>query len=89
MHRRILDIVGQVIVVSQITLHTAYKKGNRPSFIRAARTEKAIPLFRFLIRKLSKLINKPVKEGVFGADMKIALVTDGPVTIVMDSKNPE
>lgn len=87
-----LDVVqskGQVLVVSQFTLHAATKKGNRPSFIRAARPEQAIPLYTYFIHQLSTLLQQPVATGRFGADMQVALVNDGPVTIWIDSKNKE
>lgn len=89
MNNDITAATGDVLVVSQFTLHASYKKGNRPSFIKAARPEQAIPLYEFFIRSLSQRIGKPVHTGVFGADMKVALVNDGPVTIVMDTKNKE
>lgn len=89
MNRSIQDTGGQALVVSQFTLHAAYRKGNRPSFTRAARPEKAIPLYDFFTEKLSELLGKPVGRGQFGSDMKIALTNEGPVTILMDSQNPE
>jgi D-tyrosyl-tRNA(Tyr) deacylase len=89
MNKSLADINGDVLVVSQFTLHASYKKGNRPSFIKAARPEQAVPLYQYFIAQLSELIGKPVATGEFGADMKVALVNDGPVTIIMDSKNPE
>jgi D-tyrosyl-tRNA(Tyr) deacylase len=76
-------------VVSQFTLHAAYKRGNRPSFIRAARPEQAMPLYEYFTEQLCLTTGKPVHTGVFGADMQVALVNDGPVTIIMDSKNRE
>jgi len=78
---------GEVLVISQFTLHASTKKGNRPSFIRAARPELAIPLYQSFIENLSNLLGKPVYSGEFGADMKVGLINDGPVTIIMDSKN--
>jgi D-tyrosyl-tRNA(Tyr) deacylase len=78
---------GEVLVVSQFTLHAAYKKGNRPSFIRAAKPDVAIPLYEYFCNQLSALLSKPVQTGVFGADMKVSLTNDGPVTIIMDTKN--
>jgi D-aminoacyl-tRNA deacylase len=87
-----LDITGaggQVLVVSQFTLHAAYKKGNRPSFIGAARPEQAVPLYEYFTSRLQERTGREVATGVFGADMKVALVNDGPVTIVMDTKNRE
>lgn len=89
MNRDILETNGDVIVVSQFTLHASTKKGNRPSFIRAARPEQAIPLYEDFVKQLEAALNKKVGTGVFGADMKLALVNDGPVTIAMDSKNRE
>ncbi len=88
MNKDIKDIDGDLLVVSQFTLHASYKKGNRPSFIKAARPEQAIPLYEYFIATLSERSGKQVATGVFGADMKVALVNDGPVTIIMDSKNP-
>ena len=89
MNKSIQEVDGDMLVVSQFTLHAAYKKGNRPSFIKAARPEQAIPLYEYLVAQLSALLGKPVATGTFGADMKVALVNDGPVTILMDSKNKE
>lgn len=83
------EVGGDILVVSQFTLHASYKKGNRPSFIKAARPEQAIPLYNHFIMSLSDKLEKPVATGVFGADMKVALVNDGPVTILMDTKNRE
>jgi D-tyrosyl-tRNA(Tyr) deacylase len=83
------DVDGQILVVSQFTLHAATKKGNRPSFIKAARPETAIPLYEKFIQYIENESNTKVKTGVFGADMKIDLLNDGPVTIIIDSKNRE
>jgi D-tyrosyl-tRNA(Tyr) deacylase len=80
---------GDVLVISQFTLHASYKKGNRPSFIKAARPEQAIPLYEYFIRHLSEKLGQQVFTGVFGADMKVSLINDGPVTIVMDTKSKE
>jgi D-tyrosyl-tRNA(Tyr) deacylase len=77
---------GEFMVVSQFTLHAATAKGNRPSFIKAARPEQAIPLYEYFIQKLESLTQKQVKTGLFGADMQIDLVNDGPVTIIIDSR---
>lgn len=89
MNRSLLDIKGELMVISQFTLMAATKKGNRPSYIRAARHETAIPLYeKFLVLAEEKLGRK-VAKGVFGADMKVSLVNDGPVTITIDSKNRE
>ena len=89
MNLDIKEVKGEVLVVSQFTLHASYKKGNRPSFIRAARPEQAIPLYNYFVEKLSEKLNQPIATGTFGADMKVALVNDGPVTIVMDTRNKE
>jgi D-tyrosyl-tRNA(Tyr) deacylase len=89
MNKALGDVNGEVLVVSQFTLHASYKKGNRPSFIKAARPEQAIPLYEYFVSALSQVIQKPVATGTFGADMKVALVNDGPVTIIMDTKNKE
>lgn len=89
MNKDIKEVNGDILLVSQFTLHAAYKKGNRPSFIKAARPDQAIPLYEYFISNLSGKIEKPVATGTFGADMKVALVNDGPVTIIMDSKNKE
>jgi len=89
MNKSLKEVDGEVLVVSQFTLHASYKKGNRPSFIKAARPEQAIPLYEYFIKTLSQVIEKLVATGTFGADMKVALVNDGPVTIIMDTKNKE
>jgi D-tyrosyl-tRNA(Tyr) deacylase len=86
MNRSVTDVGGDIIVVSQFTLMAVTKKGNRPSYIEAAGHEKAIPLYEEFCRRLSDAIGRPVGTGEFGADMKVALVNDGPVTICMDSK---
>ena len=83
------EIGGELLVVSQFTLHASTKKGNRPSYIRAARPEIAVPIYEEFLRALEREAEVPVKRGKFGADMKVALVNDGPVTILMDSKNRE
>lgn len=83
------DVNGQFLVVSQFTLHASTKKGNRPSYIRAARPEQAIPLYEYFINTLKTLSNTNIESGEFGAEMKVSLVNDGPVTILMDSKNKE
>ena len=96
MNRSILDIAGEhegedgnIIVVSQFTLFASYKKGNRPSWLRAASHEISIPLYEAFIQKLSESIGRPVGHGEFGADMKVSLCNDGPVTILMDTHNKE
>lgn len=89
MNKSLLDENGDVIVVSQFTLHAATKKGNRPSYIKAAKPEIAIPLYNAFITQLESDLGKSVQTGQFGADMKVALVNDGPVTIIIDSKNKE
>ena len=89
MNLSVQDIDGDVIVVSQFTLHAATKKGNRPSYIKAAKPDIAIPLYESFIEKLESEVGKTVQTGVFGADMKVSLLNDGPVTIIMDSKNKE
>lgn len=83
------EIGGKILVVSQFTLHASTKKGNRPSYFRAANPEVAIPLYNEFIAAIKKLTKSEVKSGVFGAEMKIALVNDGPVTIIIDSKSKE
>ncbi len=89
MNRSIMDVKGDILVVSQFTLMASYKKGNRPSWIRAARHEISIPLYQFFVKRLSEMIDRPVATGEFGADMKVELLNDGPVTICMDTKNRE
>jgi D-tyrosyl-tRNA(Tyr) deacylase len=89
MNFSIKDIKGDIIVVSQFTLFASTKKGNRPSYIKAAKPEIAIPLYENFVQQLELELGKKVQTGIFGADMKVALVNDGPVTIVMDSKNRE
>lgn len=83
------DVNGDVLVVSQFTLHAATKKGNRPSYIKAARPEVAIPLYEKFVSALENKLGKKVPTGIFGADMKVAILNDGPVTIIIDSKNKE
>jgi D-aminoacyl-tRNA deacylase len=89
MNNSLLDIEGEAIVVSQFTLHAKTKKGNRPSYINAARPEQAIPLYEQFKKDLSKLISKQVLSGEFGADMKVSLTNDGPVTLIIDTKNKQ
>ena len=89
MNKSIKDIDGDVIVVSQFTLHASTKKGNRPSYIKAAKPDVAIPLYESFIKTCETDLNKSIQTGEFGADMKVALVNDGPVTIIIDTKNKE
>lgn len=89
MNLPIQETGGDIIVVSQFTLHAATKKGNRPSYIRAAKPEVAIPLYENFVEQLEKELGKKVQTGEFGADMKVALINDGPVTIIIDTKNKE
>ena len=89
MNRDILDAGGDVLIVSQFTLHAQTRKGNRPSYIRAARPETAVPLYERFVAAVEHGLGRPVGTGEFGADMQVALVNDGPVTIWMDSKNRE
>ncbi|SDE90151.1 D-tyrosyl-tRNA(Tyr) deacylase [Pricia antarctica] len=89
MNKSLLEIDGNAIIVSQFTLHASTKKGNRPSYIKAAKPDVAIPLYENFIRKIEKDLNKKVGTGIFGADMKVDLLNDGPVTIIIDTKNKE
>ncbi|MBC5863686.1 D-aminoacyl-tRNA deacylase [Flavobacterium turcicum] len=89
MNLSIKDISGDIIVVSQFTLHALTKKGNRPSYIKASKPEIAVPLYDKFVAQIEQDLGKKVQTGVFGADMKVQLLNDGPVTIVMDSKNKE
>lgn len=89
MNRSVVDICGQLLVVSQFTLHASTKKGNRPSFLRAAKPNFAVPMYEQFVEELKKLSNLTVLTGEFGADMKVALLNDGPVTICMDTRNKE
>ncbi len=82
------QVGGQILLVSQFTLHADTRKGNRPSYMSAARPEQAIPLYEDMIRKLTNAMGSPIQTGIFGADMKVSLCNDGPVTIIIDSKNP-
>lgn len=89
MNRSVLDVGGDIIVVSQFTLHALTKKGNRPSYIKASKPEIAIPMYEAFVQKLQEDLGKKVGTGIFGADMKVELLNDGPVTIVIDTKNRE
>ncbi|MCF7559096.1 D-aminoacyl-tRNA deacylase [Sabulilitoribacter multivorans] len=87
MNKSIIDEKGDAIVVSQFTLHASTKKGNRPSYINAAKPDAAIPLYEAFVKQIEKDLGKPIQTGQFGADMKVELLNDGPVTIIIDSKN--
>jgi len=89
MNLSLKEVDGDLLLVSQFTLHASTKKGNRPSYIAAAKPDIAIPVYEAFIRKLSIELGKPIQTGVFGADMKVSILNDGPVTIVIDSKNKE
>ena len=89
MNKSLLEVEGAILLVSQFTLHASTKKGNRPSYIAAAKPEISIPLYEAMIQQLQKDLGVPIQTGKFGADMKVALINDGPVTITIDSKNKE
>ncbi len=89
MNKALADINGDILLISQFTLFAQTKKGNRPSFIRAARPDKAIPMYEQMIKTLETILGKKTATGIFGADMKVSLVNDGPVTITIDTKNRE
>lgn len=89
MNKSVLDIDGDILIVSQFTLHASTKKGNRPSYIKAAKPDFAIPMYEQFIARVEKDLNKRVQTGEFGADMKVSLLNDGPVTIIIDSRNKE
>ena len=89
MNKSVLDVAGELLVISQFTLYAQTKKGNRPSYIRAAGHEIAVPLYEQFLQKATQLMGKPVQSGIFGADMQIDLTNDGPVTIIIDSKNKD
>ncbi len=87
MNRSVLEVGGEILLISQFTLHASTKKGNRPSYIKAAKPDFAIPMYEKMIQALESELGKSIGTGEFGADMKVSLINDGPVTIVMDSKN--
>jgi len=89
MNKSVLEIGGSILLVSQFTLHASTKKGNRPSYIAAAKPDISVPLYEQMILQLQKDLGAPIQTGKFGADMKVALINDGPVTITIDSKNKE
>ena len=89
MNKALSDVDGGILLISQFTLYAATKKGNRPGFTKAARPDKAIPMYEAMIDRLSALQGKEVQTGIFGADMKVSLLNDGPVTIIIDTKNKE
>lgn len=89
MNKNINSVAGDIILVSQFTLHASTKKGNRPSYIKAAKPEVAIPIYERLIAQIEKDFGKKIQKGIFGADMKVSLLNDGPVTIFIDTKNKE
>lgn len=89
MNKSVPEIDGEILLVSQFTLHASTKKGNRPSYMRASKSEIAIPLYEKMKEKLQSLLGKKIQTGIFGADMKVELLNDGPVTIFIDSKNKE
>jgi D-aminoacyl-tRNA deacylase len=89
MNRSVSDTVGDILLISQFTLHASTKKGNRPSYIKASKPDIAIPLYEKMIQQLTGKLGKDISTGIFGADMKVELLNDGPVTIIIDSKNKE
>ena len=89
MNKSVLEVDGNILLISQFTLHASTKKGNRPSYIKASKPEVAIPLYEKLIQQLQQDLGKKIETGIFGADMKVELLNDGPVTIVIDTKNKE
>lgn len=89
MNKSVADVGGEILLISQFTLHASTKKGNRPSYIRASKPEVAIPLYERMIQQIENDLGKKIQTGIFGADMKVELLNDGPVTIVIDTKNKE
>lgn len=89
MNKSVIDIEGDILVVSQFTLHASTKKGNRPSYIRASKPETAVPMYEKFKQQLATAVGKEIQAGIFGADMKVELLNDGPVTIIIDTKNKE
>ena len=89
MNKALADVYGNILLISQFTLFAQTKKGNRPSFIRAAKPDKAIPMYEQMIKKLEELTGNKIATGIFGADMKVSLINDGPVTIIMDTKDKD
>ena len=89
MNCSVKDTGGEILLISQFTLHAATKKGNRPSYIKASKPETAVPLYEKMIARLETDLGRPIGTGVFGADMQVSLINDGPVTIIIDSKNKE
>ncbi len=89
MNKSVMDVGGEILLVSQFTLHASTKKGNRPSYIKASKGDFAIPMYEKMIAELENVSGKKIQAGIFGADMKVRLLNDGPVTIVIDSKNKE
>lgn len=89
MNRSVIETGGDILLVSQFTLHASTKKGNRPSYIKASKPDVAIPLYEAMKRQLTSDLAKPIHTGIFGADMKVELINDGPVTIIIDTKNKE
>ena len=89
MNKSVLEVDGGILLVSQFTLHASTKKGNRPSYMKASKSEFAIPMYEKMIVQLQSLLSNSIQTGIFGADMKVELLNDGPVTILLDSKNKE
>ena len=87
MNLSLTDVAGELLVVSQFTLHASTKKGNRPSYLKAARPEVAVPLYEYFLKECRKALGKDIAEGIFGADMQVSLENDGPVTIIIDTKD--